>query len=90
MSYTRFKATELKPLGKLFLFLFKTLHMVDLREVVGEDGGYVEVNNFTLNNFILKLLGPVHEGTLVIILLSIQVCATVIDIFLVTYLCISL
>ena len=58
MSYTRFKTSELKPLGKLFLFLFKMLRVVDVKEASGEDGGYTEVNNFTLNNFILKLLGP--------------------------------
>lgn len=28
----------------------------------------------TLNNFILRVFGPLHERTLVLILLSIQVC----------------
>lgn len=32
-----------------------------------------QVNNLTLNNFILRVFGPLHERTLVITLLAIQV-----------------
>lgn len=73
MSFTKFKANELKPLGKLCLFIFKLFGVVKVKENVGESGMYTECNNFTLINLLLKFLGPLHERTLVIVLLSMQV-----------------
>lgn len=84
MSYTKFKSSQLGTLGKLSIFVFKTFWLIEIHESVGEDGGYTEVNNFTLNNFILKMLGPLHEKTIVIILLSLQVFCSVVA-FVVRY-----
>ncbi|KAK7105584.1 UDP-N-acetylglucosamine--dolichyl-phosphate N-acetylglucosaminephosphotransferase-like [Littorina saxatilis] len=78
MSYTKFKTSQLKPLGKVCIFIFKTLRVIDIKECIGENGDVTEVNNFTLNNFILKLCGPLHERTLVIILLSLQAIFSVV------------
>ncbi|XP_052784265.1 UDP-N-acetylglucosamine--dolichyl-phosphate N-acetylglucosaminephosphotransferase-like isoform X1 [Mya arenaria] len=73
MSFTRFKTSELKPLGYLCLRVFNLFGVVHIRERVGEDGAYTECNNLTLICLVLKFLGPLHERTLVIVLLSLQV-----------------
>ncbi|KAL4219725.1 UDP-N-acetylglucosamine--dolichyl-phosphate N-acetylglucosaminephosphotransferase [Mactra antiquata] len=73
MSFTKFKTSELKPLGKLCLYIFKFFRVVHVKENTGESGLYIECNNFTLINLLLKFLGPLHERTLVIVLLSLQV-----------------
>uniref|UniRef100_H2YBT8 UDP-N-acetylglucosamine--dolichyl-phosphate N-acetylglucosaminephosphotransferase n=1 Tax=Ciona savignyi TaxID=51511 RepID=H2YBT8_CIOSA len=41
-----------------------------------ETGLYMEINNLTLNNFLLKILGPTKEQSLTIILLCIQAVCT--------------
>ncbi|KAK7497087.1 hypothetical protein BaRGS_00011617 [Batillaria attramentaria] len=84
MSYSKFKTDDLKPLGKLCLFVFRLFRLVDVKESTGEDGNYTEVNNFTLNNFLLKLFGPLHERTLVIIILSIQTVCSILA-FIIRY-----
>nr|KAG5706755.1 hypothetical protein BaRGS_007258 [Batillaria attramentaria] len=84
MSYTKFKTDDLKPLGKLCLFVFRLFRLVDVKESTGEDGNYTEVNNFTLNNFLLKMFGPLHERTLVIIILSIQTVCSILA-FIIRY-----
>lgn len=38
-----------------------------------EDGEYSECNNMTLINFVIKLIGPIHERNLTLLLLLIQV-----------------
>ena len=73
MSFTRFKTSELHPLGKLCLFVFKLFRVVSVRENVGEDGAYTECNNLTVLNLVMHFLGPMHEKTLVIVLLGLQV-----------------
>ena len=73
MSYTKYKPDKLNPVGKLCMFVYKTLHIVHTQEKKGEDGLYTECNNLTLINLLLKFLGPLHERTLVILLLGIQV-----------------
>lgn len=37
------------------------------------DDGFIECNNMTLINLVLKVLGPIHERNLTAIMLSIQV-----------------
>lgn len=68
-----FKTNHLKPLGKLCILIFKTFSLIDVKDGQGENGEYTEINNLTLINLVLKVLGPLHERTVVIILLSIQV-----------------
>ena len=73
MSYTTFKTSDLRPLGKLFLSIFSLLKLVHVEAGVGEDKESTRVNNLTLLNFVLKILGPLHERTLTLIILGIQV-----------------
>ena len=73
MSYTTFKTSDLHPLGKLFLSVFSLLKLVHVEVGVGEDKESTRVNNLTLLNFVLKILGPLHERTLTLIILGIQV-----------------
>ena len=73
MSYAIFKMSDLHPLGKLILSVFSLLRLVQVETGVGEDKKFARVNNFTLINFVIKLLGPVHERTLTTIMLLIQV-----------------
>ena len=73
MSYTTFKTSDLRPLGKLFLSIFSLLKLVHMEAGVGEDKESTRVNNLTLLNFVLKTLGPLHERTLTLIILGIQV-----------------
>ncbi|KAJ8315940.1 hypothetical protein KUTeg_005954 [Tegillarca granosa] len=74
ISYSRFKTKDLKPLGKLMLNVLRILRLVTVKENIGEDGLYMECNNLTLLNFVLQFTGPLHERTLVIILLTFQSC----------------
>ncbi|XP_002730450.2 UDP-N-acetylglucosamine--dolichyl-phosphate N-acetylglucosaminephosphotransferase-like [Saccoglossus kowalevskii] len=82
MSYSRFKPSELKPLGSLALYLFKLFGLVQINYNVGEDGEYMECNNLTLINLIIKILGPTHEQTLTVYLLIIQVLGSCLAFFI--------
>lgn len=73
MSYTHFKTTDLNIIGRLFVWLFSTFGLIKLETGVGEDGQYTQSNNFTLINFVLRVVGPTHEQTLVIYMLVIQI-----------------
>lgn len=73
MSYTEFKTSDLRPLGKLVLSVFSLLRLVQVETGVGEDKKFTRVNNFTIINFVIKMLGPLHERTLTTIMLLIQV-----------------
>lgn len=82
MSTTKFKYNQLNFIGKLFVKIFKLLHLLDIKENVGEGGQYTECNNMTLINLILMFTGPLHERTLVILLLAIQVFCSGIAFFI--------
>ena len=75
MSRSTFKSSELKFLGSIFLRIFKLLHIVDveIHAKKGESEEYVQVNNMTLINFIILVFGPLHEKSLVKLLLLTQV-----------------
>ncbi|BFZ14153.1 hypothetical protein BsWGS_17192 [Bradybaena similaris] len=72
-SCTIYKTSSLSPIGQLCIRVFSVFRLITLQPGVGENGMYTQVNNLTLNNFILRVFGPLHERTLVLILLSIQV-----------------
>lgn len=72
-SKTTFHLDKLTFLGKFFVVLFKTLHIIQWTE--GKDGT-ITTNNFTLINFILYLFGPVHEKVLTQMLLGVQILCT--------------
>ncbi|RMX39746.1 hypothetical protein pdam_00007144 [Pocillopora damicornis] len=84
MSYSVFKMSDLHPLGKLILSVFSLLRLVTVEEGVGEDKKSTRVNNLTLINFVIKVLGPLHERTLTIIIMGIQICGSVIA-FIIRY-----
>ena len=84
MSLATFKAKELKPLGKLALAIFKPFGLVHMEQFTKDDESYVTVNNLTIINFILKLFGPMHERSLTILLLVIQVLCSCIA-FMIRY-----
>ncbi|XP_033096759.1 UDP-N-acetylglucosamine--dolichyl-phosphate N-acetylglucosaminephosphotransferase-like [Anneissia japonica] len=77
MSYARFRIKNLNFIGCWIVKLLKSLHLIHVVEGVGEDKDQIEVNNFTLINFVLKLVGPTHEQTLTIYMLLIQVMCSV-------------
>ncbi|OCT72420.1 UDP-N-acetylglucosamine--dolichyl-phosphate N-acetylglucosaminephosphotransferase [Xenopus laevis] len=84
MSYSKFKSKELSKLGDVIIKVGEVLYVLDVKRAQGEDGEYMEVNNMTLINFVLKLIGPTHERNLTLLMLLIQVlgsCAA----FLVRY-----
>ncbi|KAI6073211.1 UDP-N-acetylglucosamine--dolichyl-phosphate N-acetylglucosaminephosphotransferase [Aix galericulata] len=78
MSYSKFKTKSLSALGAYTLKAVKSLHIVDVRSGMDEDGEYTECNNMTLINFVIKLIGPTHERNLTLLLLLIQVLGSVI------------
>ncbi|KAK6469245.1 UDP-N-acetylglucosamine--dolichyl-phosphate N-acetylglucosaminephosphotransferase-like isoform X1 [Huso huso] len=73
MSYSKFKSRDLSKLGELLLKVASALRVVEVRRGLEEDGKFMECNNLTLINFVLKLIGPTHERTLTVIMLLIQV-----------------
>lgn len=73
MSYTKFKTKDLKLLGRLFLFIFKTFYIIDVKETMEDGESYTQINNLTLINLVLKFFGPMNEQYAVIIILLLQV-----------------
>ncbi|XP_071095089.1 UDP-N-acetylglucosamine--dolichyl-phosphate N-acetylglucosaminephosphotransferase-like [Haliotis cracherodii] len=84
MSYTTFKKRDLHPVGDLCLKVMRSLFLVEVKDRQGEDGELIECNNLTLNNLILKFVGPLHERTLVVIILCFQVVCSAVA-FLIRY-----
>ncbi|NXW58272.1 GPT acetylglucosaminephosphotransferase, partial [Eurystomus gularis] len=78
MSYSKFKTKSLSALGTNILKAVKFLHVVDVRSGTDEDGEYTECSNMTLINFVIKLIGPIHERNLTLLLLLIQVLGSTI------------
>uniref|UniRef100_A0A8C4SN61 UDP-N-acetylglucosamine--dolichyl-phosphate N-acetylglucosaminephosphotransferase n=1 Tax=Erpetoichthys calabaricus TaxID=27687 RepID=A0A8C4SN61_ERPCA len=72
MSYSKFKKKDLSSLGALVLMVAEKLHVVDVRHSLPEEE-FMECNNMTLINLVLKVIGPTHERTLTTIMLLIQV-----------------
>jgi UDP-N-acetylglucosamine--dolichyl-phosphate N-acetylglucosaminephosphotransferase len=66
----------LKVLGKLCLGVLEIFHLIDVKRDVGEDKKFIEINNLTLINFVLRLAGPTNEKILTIYILVIQVSLT--------------
>lgn len=79
MSMATVPASDMKPLGS---FILKILDSVGVAHVVTikEEGqlDMIQFNNLTLINFILKLIGPMHEQTLTCWLLVVQVLCSVV------------
>ncbi|XP_071842308.1 UDP-N-acetylglucosamine--dolichyl-phosphate N-acetylglucosaminephosphotransferase-like isoform X1 [Apostichopus japonicus] len=82
MSYTKFKMKDLNILGKTFFKLYWILGLINVRQGVGEDREYVECSNFTIINLMLRIFGPLHEQTLTIILMVIQIIGSCVAFFI--------
>ncbi|XP_051748575.1 UDP-N-acetylglucosamine--dolichyl-phosphate N-acetylglucosaminephosphotransferase isoform X1 [Ctenopharyngodon idella] len=73
MSYSKFKQKDLGKLGQLILKVAEMLWLLDVRRGQEGDDEFIECNNMTLINLVLKVLGPTHERNLTAIMLLIQV-----------------
>ena len=80
-------------LGRLSLAILSSLQLANVREYTVQIDSdkdtpitvdMVECNNLTLINFILRLTGPMHEQTLTVAILVIQVLSSVLA-FMVRY-----
>eukprot|EP00117_Sycon_ciliatum_P033503 scpid72565/ scgid25771/ UDP-N-acetylglucosamine--dolichyl-phosphate N-acetylglucosaminephosphotransferase; GlcNAc-1-P transferase; N-acetylglucosamine-1-phosphate transferase len=74
MSFTEFNPDELGGLGQLIVNVVRMFRLAHVEKI--DDGKRLRMNNLTLINFVLYLLGPVHEQSLTIILLFIQLLGT--------------
>ena len=92
-SMAVFRKEEMGTLGRLSLTILSTLKLASVREYTVEVDSdkdtptmvdMVECNNLTLINFILRLAGPMHEQTLTMTILAIQVLSSVLA-FMVRY-----
>ncbi|XP_018428200.1 PREDICTED: UDP-N-acetylglucosamine--dolichyl-phosphate N-acetylglucosaminephosphotransferase [Nanorana parkeri] len=72
MSYSKFKSKDLSGVGAFVVKVAETLCVIDVKRYKSDEE-YMEINNMTLINFVLKLIGPTKERNLTIILLLIQV-----------------
>ena len=71
-SVVEFRDTSVRWQVMAVLRLLNHLRLVHLEEGVGEDGKLCRVNNLTLINLVLVLIGPQHEGSLTTKLLDLQ------------------
>lgn len=73
MSTVIFKSSDMKTLGKIALYIFKGLKLVTVRQFDKDGQDYIECNNLTIINLTLRIFGPLHERTLTIVLLLLQI-----------------
>lgn len=73
MSFATFKSKDLTAIGRLVVFVFSTLRLISVSYSIKDDEEWVECSNMTIINFALKLMGPLHERTLTVRLLLLQV-----------------
>ncbi|VDL74301.1 unnamed protein product [Nippostrongylus brasiliensis] len=78
MSTAVFKESELKLPGKIALELFSTFGLLWSRRFEKDGVRWMEINNLTILNLVLKFAGPLHESMLTNVLLSIQVACSVV------------
>ncbi|XP_032666638.1 UDP-N-acetylglucosamine--dolichyl-phosphate N-acetylglucosaminephosphotransferase [Odontomachus brunneus] len=80
-SVTIFHKSELNVIGRLLIWILKTLKLIKWQE---DRKGIVICNNLTLINFVLINIGPLREPVLTSILLIIQVASSAIA-FIIRY-----
>uniref|UniRef100_A0A915L2D6 UDP-N-acetylglucosamine--dolichyl-phosphate N-acetylglucosaminephosphotransferase n=1 Tax=Romanomermis culicivorax TaxID=13658 RepID=A0A915L2D6_ROMCU len=76
MSTFETKETSLKPSALVCVKALELLKILYVRRFVKDDEKYLEMNNFTVINFALKVFGPMTEDRLTRVLLIFQVCIT--------------
>ncbi|XP_065321201.1 UDP-N-acetylglucosamine--dolichyl-phosphate N-acetylglucosaminephosphotransferase-like [Gordionus sp. m RMFG-2023] len=72
LSYSEFKKIQLTYIGSIILKICHSLGFVEKTEYTKDNEIYIKCSNMTLNILVLKLLGPMHEKKLLIILMIIQ------------------
>ena len=73
MSLAKENKSALNGIGKLLINVIRLLRIAHVNEYEEDGQEYVQFNNLTLINFMLKLFGPLHERTLTIVLLGFQI-----------------
>ena len=73
MSMSVFKESDLRWPGGLFLGVASSLGLAHLRRFERDGESWAECNNLTVINLALKMLGPMHERSLTVLLLILQV-----------------
>lgn len=76
MSKTMFKSKDLRAIGRLIVHVVSTLKLAHVTKLTIDDQEYIEMNNLTLINFVIYVLGPLHERNVVLVLMGIQVSHT--------------
>lgn len=79
-----FKRSEVKLLGRCFIGLLKPLRLLSCEEFEKDGEPWLEMNNLTLINFVLRLTGPMHERNLTVLMLVLQVICSLLA-FVVRY-----
>jgi len=69
----------LKPPTLFVLKVYKLFGLVKINEI--EDENLIEINNFTLMNLLLLKFGPMHEQTLAILVIFIQILSSCLAFF---------
>lgn len=73
MSKSVFKKADVNKIGELVIQTAAALKLLDVKKDKGEDGEYIEINNMTLINLLIKFTGPIHERNLTVLLMGVQV-----------------
>ncbi|KAG0724728.1 UDP-N-acetylglucosamine--dolichyl-phosphate N-acetylglucosaminephosphotransferase [Chionoecetes opilio] len=71
-SVVEFRDSSVRWAVMAALRVLRRLRLVQLEEGLGEDGKMCRMNNLTLINLVLVVMGPLHEGTLTTLLLVLQ------------------
>ncbi|CAD6198364.1 unnamed protein product [Caenorhabditis auriculariae] len=86
MSTAVFKKSELKSLGKISLTVFRLAGLLYQREFEKDGETWLEINNLTIINLVLKFCGPMKESRLTLTLLGLQVLGSFFAFFVRFYL----
>ncbi|XP_029647480.1 UDP-N-acetylglucosamine--dolichyl-phosphate N-acetylglucosaminephosphotransferase [Octopus sinensis] len=84
ISLMNCERNQIKPLGWIMLKVLSFFRLIQLNEMKSKNSKetVIECNNLTLLNLVLVYTGPLHERTLVLILLSIQIFCSFIAFFI--------
>eukprot|EP00106_Octopus_bimaculoides_P007075 XP_014774517.1 PREDICTED: UDP-N-acetylglucosamine--dolichyl-phosphate N-acetylglucosaminephosphotransferase-like isoform X2 [Octopus bimaculoides] len=84
ISLMNCERNQIKPLGWIMLKVLSLFRLIQLNEMKSKNskGTVIECNNLTLLNLVLVYTGPLHERSLVLILLSIQIFCSLIAFFI--------
>ena len=78
MSTTTFKTHDMNPLGSIIVKLVATFRIgyVSTKTCEDDKTEIIVMSNLTLINFVIYVLGPMHERTVTKVLVVVQVTTT--------------